>query len=312
MGYRALGMTRSVVRRALGGALLVLSAAFALAGPACDTATAVALASEAGADDAAPAPKVVVLVADDPSHGRREHEYHAGVTLLASLLAQSPGVTAVVHRSFPDDPRALDRADTVVLMTSGRERHPLLAPARADTLGAAMARGAGLVSLHWSVDVTPALEEQTRAWLGGYALFGASVYPIWDATFEPLPDHPVARGLPATFSLHDELYFGLRFAGDLPRLAPILRARPPDDARTTPETAAALGRTETVAWAYDRAGGGRSFGYSGLHFHDTWSRYEVRRLVVNAILWTAGREVPRAGAPVELDPAILERDLDPK
>lgn len=301
------------VRRASASAGWLLSSTLLAVAPACDTATEVVLGSaDGGASDAGPPPKVVVLVADDPSHGRREHEYHAGVTLLAGLLAQSPSVTTVVHRAFPDDPRAFDRADVVVLMTSGRERHPLLVGQRADALGAAMARGAGLVGLHWSVDVTPVLEERTRAWLGGYAAFGASVYPIWDATFEPLPAHPIARGLPSTFTLHDELYFGLRFGGGSSDPSPILRARPPDDARTTPETAASPGRIETVAWALERAGGGRSFGYSGLHFHDTWGRYEVRRLVVNAILWAAGRDVPPSGAPVELDPALLERDLDPK
>ena len=39
------------------------------------------------------------------------------------------------------------------------------------------------------------------------------------------------------------------------------------------------GTAETVAWAWERPDGGRSFGFSGLHFHDHWKRPEYRRLV---------------------------------
>jgi hypothetical protein len=37
-----------------------------------------------------------------------------------------------------------------------------------------------------------------------------------------------------------------------------------------------------------------------------------RRLVVNAILWTAGRQIPAGGATVHMDPARLEENLEPK
>jgi hypothetical protein len=37
----------------------------------------------------------------------------------------------------------------------------------------------------------------------------------------------------------------------------------------------------------------------------------MRRFVTNGILWSAGLEVPAAGAPVSLDPADLEKHLDP-
>jgi hypothetical protein len=46
------------------------------------------------------------------------------------------------------------------------------------------------------------------------------------------------------------------------------------------------GRAETVAWAYERPDGGRSFGFSGLHFHDNWARPEYQKLIVQATLWT--------------------------
>jgi hypothetical protein len=67
-----------------------------------------------------------------------------------------------------------------------------------------------------------------------------------------------------------------------------------------------------VAWAFDRADGGRSFGFTGAHFHRNWGDENFRRLVVNAILWSAKVDVPADGARVELDPADLKKNLDRK
>ena len=67
-----------------------------------------------------------------------------------------------------------------------------------------------------------------------------------------------------------------------------------------------------MAWAFDRADGGRSFGFTGGHYHDNWGNENFRRLVVNAILWSAKIDVPKDGAKVDLDPAELNKNLDRK
>jgi type 1 glutamine amidotransferase len=67
-----------------------------------------------------------------------------------------------------------------------------------------------------------------------------------------------------------------------------------------------------MAWAFARPGGGRSFGFTGGHFHRNWANDDFRRLVVNAILWCAKEEVPEGGAKVRLDPADLNKNLDRK
>ena len=95
-------------------------------------------------------------------------------------------------------------------------------------------------------------------------------------------------------------------------MTPLLKATPPDKTRGTEAARQHKGREEVVAWAFDRANGGRSFGFTGGHYHDNWGDENFRRLVTNAILWTAGVEVPREGAKVELDPAELKRNLDRK
>ncbi len=43
---------------------------------------------------------------------------------------------------------------------------------------------------------------------------------------------------------------------------------------------------ETVAWTFERADGGRSFGFTGLHFHENWQVPQYRELVSRAVRWT--------------------------
>ena len=126
-----------------------------------------------------------------------------------------------------------------------------------------------------------------------------------------LPEHPITRGV-GPFELRDEWYFNLQLASGEPHFPALLTAVPPEDTRTSADSKRYPGRAETVSWAYERPDGGRSFGSTGLHFHASWGSVEVRRLVVNAVLWLAKREVPGSGAPVEMEPALLERDLDTK
>jgi trehalose utilization protein len=67
-----------------------------------------------------------------------------------------------------------------------------------------------------------------------------------------------------------------------------------------------------MAWAFDRKDGGRSFGFTGGHFHRNWADEDFRRVVVNAILWCAKVDIPEKGAKVEFDPADLNKNLDRK
>ena len=60
------------------------------------------------------------------------------------------------------------------------------------------------------------------------------------------------------------------------------------------------GSKETVAWAWERPDKGRSFGFSGLHFHDNWRLPEYRRLVTQAVLWSVKLSVPKEGANVDV------------
>ena len=96
------------------------------------------------------------------------------------------------------------------------------------------------------------------------------------------------------------------------RVTPILTTVPPDSSRVTPEAKRRSGPSETIARTLERENGGRTFAFTAADAHQNWAEASVRRVVVNGILWTAGREVPRGGAPVDLQLGALERNLDDK
>jgi len=79
-----------------------------------------------------------------------------------------------------------------------------------------------------------------------------------------------------------------------------------------PEVQKHKGEPEHMAWVYERADGGRSFGLTGAHFHKNWGDENFRRLTVNALMWTAKMEVPEGGAKVEMDASELMENLDDK
>jgi hypothetical protein len=52
---------------------------------------------------------------------------------------------------------------------------------------------------------------------------------------------------------------------------------------------------QTLAWAVERKDGGRGFGFTGDHTHKNWRIEGFRKMVLNAIVWTAKIEVPKDG-----------------
>ena len=54
-------------------------------------------------------------------------------------------------------------------------------------------------------------------------------------------------------------------------------------------------RPEAVAWCVQRADRGRGFGIVMPHFFRNWADADLRRLILNGIVWTAQLEVPAEG-----------------
>jgi type 1 glutamine amidotransferase len=91
----------------------------------------------------------------------------------------------------------------------------------------------------------------------------------------------------------EEFYYNIRFRPNDARVTPIVRTRPPGETQDY-----------TVGWAVERANGGRGFGFTGGHFFDNWWLADFRKLILNAIVWTSGMEVPAGGVAAPLGEPI--------
>lgn len=269
------------------------------------------------------ADKKIVFIAGKPSHPSGQHEHRAGCLLLQECLKGVPGVTSVVYSNgWPTEAEAFAGAAAIVVYCDGGGGHTLLQGERLKTIGALMEQGVGLACLHYGVEPTIQKgQPEFLDWIGGAFEINWSVNPHWVADFKKLPDHPIARGV-KPFAINDEWYFNMRFRAGMKGVTPILSAIP--DGSTTnrndgphsgnPAVRALVARGETthVAWATERADGGRGFGFTGGHFHKNWGDDNLRKLVLNAILWTAKVEVPSDGVASKVTPEQLTANLDDK
>jgi putative membrane-bound dehydrogenase-like protein len=267
----------------------------------------------------------VLFIAGKPSHGPAQHEHNAGCKLLAKCLYQgAPEVVTKVHTNA-DWPNAdeFSQADTIVLYCDGGGGHLAIAGNHLEDLKKEMDRGCGLVCLHYAVEF-PVDKGGPEAlnWLGGYFETNWSVNPTWDANYKELPKHPICNGV-KPFETHDEWYFHMRFRNNDPgKLTPILSAVAPEttmnrkdgphEGNPTVRAEVAAGKPQITAWAYERPNGGRGFGFTGGHYHKGWGGDDQRKLVLNAILWTAKVPVPADGVESKVTEQDLEQNLDPK
>lgn len=79
-----------------------------------------------------------------------------------------------------------------------------------------------------------------------------------------------------------------------------------------PTVRANKGGREVLAWASERPQGGRGFGCTGAHFHKNWENDDFRKLMLNALVWTSGLDVPMDGVSSSLAAADVAANLDDK
>ena len=269
--------------------------------------------------------KKVVFIGGVKSHGYASHEHTAGIKLLMRALEQGfPSIHSVAYfDGHPDDPTALDNADAVVLYSNGGLGHPWLGEIR--QIDGLAARRAGIGAIHFAVEV-PEGEPGAKFldWIGGYFERWWSVNPHWTLQQVRLADsHPVTNGV-EPFEINDEWYFHMRFRPGMHGVTPILQAVPPKESMSRPDGPASgnpyaraavnRGELQTVMWASERPNGGRGFGFTGGHVHWNWAHPGYRKLVLNAIAWIAGAEVPAGGiesGPFAMEDLLADQDYRP-
>src|SRR4030095_7163503 len=99
---------------------------------------------------------------------------------------------------------------------------------------------------------------------------------------------------------------------DIPPESTMSRKDGPHEGNPAVRAEVAAKKAQTTAWAYERPNGGRGFAFTGGHFHNNWGNDDQRKLVLNAILWTAKADVPANGAESKVTAEDLAANLDPK
>lgn len=234
----------------------------------------------------------VLLVYQSPDgHPRSTHEYESGIRLMARLLDRDARLSvAVVNGDEPwsDGPDLIAGSSVVFLFVSHGGRWIQNDPGRLKAFNSFAEQGGGLVCLHWGMGARAA--EDVPAFVD---LFGAChggpdrKYKVVTGRCVPHASHRVMQGI-KPFELEDEFYYRLKRTTQ-PGLEPLLTVR-------------IDGHDEMVAWAWERPNKGRSFGFSGLHFHRNWRQQEYRQMLVQAVLWTSKSPIPeQLQVPIEND-----------
>jgi type 1 glutamine amidotransferase len=254
------------------------------------------------AQNASPVAKIAIIVGPS-THPPGTHEVAAGGRLMAYCLEHMDNlknVKAEVFTDWPQEPAVLNDVQTIVF--TGDIFPPQRLPETKtilNQLDGQMKRGCGIVCVHYATglrdeDVARDGEHPLLHWMGGYFATRcmhhqsiAKIYPA--ASIVPAaPNHPISRGW-KSFTLHDEPYINNYFGQDGNKLSSNVTALA--TSQLPPESP----RSEIVAWCVERADKGRGFGIVMPHFYKNWSVEDLRRFILNGIVWTAKLDVPSDG-----------------
>ena len=183
--------------------------------------------------------------------------------------------------------------------------------------------GMGVMFMHYGVHPKKDVgEKYFKNWIGAYMDDHISVNPHWIADVSAVAKEQVARGV-TPFKAFDEFYFNM----DWPTKEECNCCRPLAVATPTPEKIVryinmwnkhgekCFGTEQALMWCRDPKveEDGRGVGFVGGHYHRNWAIDDFRRLVLNAIVWTARMEVPKDGVPAgKVTEAELNKNLDEK
>ena len=224
----------------------------------------------------------MVLVAGPKDHDAGEHDYPAWQKVWKRLLVKAPNTKIDTAWEFPELDQ-IEAADVLVFYQRGRWDEE-----RALAIDPFLARGGGLVYIHWAVDGRGGQDEFAKRI--GLASLGGTIgyrHGVIDIDFSPGAKHPIARNFKRV-SWTDETYWKL--TGDESKLD--LLGTSKEDGAPTPQF-----------WTIER-GRGRVFVSIPGHYMWTFDDPMFRTLLFRGIAWVGHRDVDRFNSLVTLDARI--------
>jgi type 1 glutamine amidotransferase len=248
----------------------------------------------------------IVLIAGTRAPRKAGGEEYLKTVRLLKVMFDRAGLkgvqTVVVYDGWPSDPSVLDTADTIVFVSDGMQWSPWsFSPERIASMQKQIDRGCGFMLFHFATYIPYKFQKQALAWDGGYVEYDGPKYPheyftqktlTSDVVF-PTPHHPVLNGV-KPFRVMDEFYYRATFVRE--GITPLLRVPElPADPKVYPGPLADP-KDQVTMWAYDRPqANGRSIGATFGHYYDAWQNDDYRKLILNAIAWTAHVQIPPQG-----------------
>lgn len=229
-------------------------------------------------------PLHLVLIAGPKDHGPGEHDYPAWHKAWAELLAAADNVTIAKAWEWPSA-EEFQRADVMIFY-----QHGSWTPARAKDIDAFLARGGGLVYIHWAVDGSPNAPGFAQR-IGLTAAGGMIAFrhgPL-DLGFETGSKHPIGRNF-TKLHLHDESYWKL--TGD-PKKIQLLASGIEE------------GEPRPLFWTIEPSKG-RVFVSIPGHYSWTFDDPLFRILLLRGIAWTGREPVDRFNSLVTLGASLAD------
>jgi type 1 glutamine amidotransferase len=239
----------------------------------------------AGADAGAkPRPIHVVLVAGKKDHGPGEHDYPAWQEAWKNLLSRAADTKVTTAMENPSD-EDFKSADVLVLF-----KHFAWPKELNDKVAAFLARGGGIVLLHFAVD-GGANGQAVGNIIGPYWGKGAAFRHGWtELSFDANSNEPILRGLAGKkIRFHDETYW--RLTGDPAQVTVLATAveKEKDGEQTIP-----------MMWNRQIGKGRVHVNILG-HYNWTFNDPLFRVLVLRAIAWAAHEPVDRFNSIATVD-----------
>jgi len=262
--------------------------------------------------------KKIVFIAGRRSHSSGDHEFRAGCMVLAKALNEQSGLkvkATVVGPDWKKDKSVLDDADAIVIYADGTSG----IAGEWEYLDSLAKKGVGFTFMHYAVHPTPQEgKKYYQPWIGGAMETDWSVNPHWVADMKVMAGHEISKGVPETVTCLDEFYYNMRFVEDRKSVQNFVTATPTRENMHryinlwNQHGVDGLNKEQTLMWGYERPnGGGRGVGFTGGHYHHGWALDGFRTVVLNAIVWTTGLEVPEGGVKsIPLTEEDLNANLD--
>jgi type 1 glutamine amidotransferase len=245
-------------------------------------------------------PTKILFIGKEPDHPYGTHMYMHALGVLAKCAEKAEGVQTKVVQGWPEDKEQLKDVKSIVLYCSPAAEFLLDGPHREEFEKLAKGTQLGLVTIHWASSIKKEnLERLGPAWtsyLGGTWVSNVGLSYGKSPLEQLKPDHPICRGW-KEYEIEDEYYLNPTVG----EATPLLRVKEPKE-----------GKEVVVGWTYQRRGGGRAFATTLGHPYNNFQREPFRRMLVNAILWSAHVEVPKGGANVELSEEELKMPPEKK